>query len=108
METTVTDEILNNFLSNFADDDKAVKVVDLMNKVLGSKETIVRLLRILIYTDSFNGANPIKPLTICGKCGEFVPNGYCCPDLDCHADPVYTSKEMIHGLLSLTSRKKII
>lgn len=108
VEKEITDNILYNFLDNITEDSSQYKVIMLMVKVLGSKETIVRLLRLLLPSQEFTGENPIMPLTICGKCGEFVHNGMTCSNPECCADPVYTSKEMVHGLLSIRSKRRVL
>ena len=106
----VTDSILYDFLENITEDSPQYKVIMLMVKVLGSKETIVRLLRLLLTSEEFAGDNHLNmPLTICGECGEFVHNGMACSNPECTSnDTVYTSKEMIHGLLSIRSRKRVL
>jgi hypothetical protein len=111
----VTDNILYDFLDNITEDSPQYKVIMLMVKVLGSKETIVRLLRLLLQGQEFSGDNHINvelnmPLTICGECGEFVHNGMACSNPECtgDAETVYTSKKMLHGLLSVRSRKRIL
>lgn len=114
-EKEVTDNILYNFLENITEDSSQYKVIELMAKVLGSKETIVRLLRLLLPSPEFAGDNHINmhlniPLTICGECGEFVHNGMACSNSECtgDAETVYTSKQMLHGLLSERSRKRML
>lgn len=108
IEKEVTDNILYDFLENITEDSSQYKVIELMAKVLGSKETIVRLLRLLLPSQEFAGENPIMPLTICGKCGEFVHNGMTCSNPECGANPVYTGKEMVHGLLSIRSKRRML
>lgn len=111
VEKEVTDNILYDFLDNITEDSSQYKVIMLMVKVLGSKETIVRLLRLLLQRQEFSGDNYINaPLTICGECGEFVHNGMACSNPECtgDADTVYTSKEMLHGLFSIRSRRRIL
>lgn len=114
-EKEVTDNILHDFLDNITEDSTQYKVIMLMAKILGSKETIVRLLRLLLQGQEFAGDNHINmhlnmPLTICGECGEFVHNGMACSNPECtgNAETVYTSKEMVHGLLSVRSRKRML
>lgn len=110
-EKEVTDNILHDFLDNITEDSPQYKVIMLMAKILGSKETIVRLLRLLLASEEFAGDNPLNmPLTICKECGEFVHNGMACSNEQCtgNADTVYTSKEMLHGLLSVRSRKRML
>lgn len=107
----ITDNILYNFLDNITEDSPQYKVIMLMVKVLGSKETIVRLLRLLLPSQEFAGNNHLNmPLTICGECGEFVHNGIACINPECtgDAETVYTSKQMLHGLLSIRSRNRIL
>ena len=107
----ITDSILYDFLGNITDDSPQYKVIELMAKVLGSKETIVRLLRLLLPSPEFAGDNLLNmPLTICGECGEFVHNGIACSNEYCtgNAETVYTNKQMLHGLLSIRSRNRIL
>lgn len=114
-EKEVTNNILCDFLDNITEDSSQYKVIQLMARVLGSKETIVRLLRLLLQGQEFAGDNHINinlnmPLTICGECGEFVHNGMACSNPECtgNAETVYTSKQMLHGLLSVRSRKRML
>jgi len=111
IEKEVTDSILYDFLENINEDSSQYRVIKLMDSVLGSKETIVRLLRLLLPSQEFAGDNHLNmPLTICGECGEFVHNGIACCNPECtgNAETVYTNKEMLHGLLSIRSRRRIL
>lgn len=111
VEKETTDNILYDFLDNITEDSSQYKVIELMAKVLGSKETIVRLLRLLLPSPEFAGDNHLNmPLTICGECGEFVHNGMACSNPECtgNAETVYTAKEMLHGLLSIRSRRRML